>query len=106
MDCGVRGQLEVWTTKDVLASQESYRNHVRFGRMDWLGDELAVEVLAVVAAKEPIALDIGHGQQEDMIEVLMAVVIGSMVVGANLVRTQRQERRMDWTLDHCSELHV
>jgi len=106
MDCGVRGQLEVWTTKDVLASQESYRNHVRFGRMDWLGDELAVEVLAVVAAKEPIALDIGHGQQEDMIEVLMAVVIGSMVVGANLVRTQRQERRMDWTLGHCSELHV
>jgi len=106
MDCGVRGQLEVWTTRDVLASQESYRNHVRFGRMDWLGVELAVGVLAVVAAMEPIALDIEHGQQEDMIEVLMAAVIGSMVVGANLVRTQRQERRMDWTLDHCSELHV
>jgi hypothetical protein len=41
-----------------------------------------------------------------MVEVLMAVVIGSMVVGANLVRTQRQERRMGWTLDHCSELRV
>lgn len=106
MDCGVRGQLEAWTRKDVLASQESYRDHVRFGRMDWLGDELAVGDLVVVAAMEPVELDIGHGQQEDMIEVLMAVVIGSMVAGANLVGTQRQERRMDWTLDHCSELRV
>jgi hypothetical protein len=106
MDCGVRGQLGVWITKDVLASQESYRNHVRFGRMDWLGDELAVGELVVVAAMEPVELDIGHGQQEDTIEVLMAVVIGSMVVAANLARTQRQERRMDWTLDHCSELRV
>jgi hypothetical protein len=50
----VRGQLEVWTTKDVLASQESHRNHVRFGRMDWLGDELAVGEFVVVAAMEPV----------------------------------------------------
>lgn len=106
MDCEVRGQLEVRTTKDVLASLESHQNHVRFGRMDWIGDELVVEEFVVVAAMGPVELDIGHGQREDMIGVLMAVVVGSMVVVANLVRTQRQERRMGWTLDHCSELRV
>ena len=94
MDCGVRGQLEVWTTKDVLASQKSYRVHFRVGRMDLIEDGLVVGEMAVVDAMEVGVLDIGRGQQEDMIEVL------------HLVRMQRQERRMDLILVHCSELRV
>jgi hypothetical protein len=61
--------------------------------------------MAVAAATELLELEIVHDQQEDTIEGLVAVVIGSKVVG-EVARTQRQERHKDWILGHCSELRV
>jgi hypothetical protein len=102
-DCVERGQPEVCSVKDVVASQCRFRRVlVQVVRRRLIGDEVVGVGRTALVVKEQAVLGILRGRQVDKIEELMVLAAGNMGVDVWEAGRPRLEKHMDWTWGRCS----